>query len=255
MQLKRRGDISWHDLPRIESPFFARSWVERHVNINEPGLSLLFSFCDIFGHGRKPHQRWDQRARDRLLEEVERAEVFLVHGLDSEPFMPLVRHAGDEDGEGWVVDESLTGLVLFNVQWMLGDAVRSHVVSANVSNRQPEPEPEPEPEPLLRPNPPEPVPRTILRLRIRDYTGKALANESYYVYQNGGLVASGSLDDRGYAEITTVRPGQPCEVEIPDRGLHLDVGGKAQELPPNSDLEPEDYTKAGEDDESEGETP
>ncbi len=123
MRLKRREDVQWRDLPKVESPFFARAWVESNVNINGRELCWVQGLDDVvwddLSHNRHV---WDSHAHNRLIERVDNAEVFLVHGFGSDPVMPIVRRSAGEKSDSWKVEASLSLDAQFNVQRMLHHA-------------------------------------------------------------------------------------------------------------------------------------
>jgi hypothetical protein len=132
MRLKRREAIQWSELPKIESPFFAVTWVRNNANINGTGLNGMIGMDDVMTSDLEPDRHvWDVHAHDRLLEKVERAEIFLVHGLGSDPVLPIVRR-GEKEDDNWLVDDSLGLVVRFNVEWMLGYASRTRGIWAPI---------------------------------------------------------------------------------------------------------------------------
>ena len=75
MYLKHRRDIGWHDLPRLEHPFFARSHVEQAFN-DRYGFMRLTGLDSVLSH--QSYNRTGRRDRyvlDQLLGEVEHGDV------------------------------------------------------------------------------------------------------------------------------------------------------------------------------------
>lgn len=159
MRLKRRQDIEWRDLPKIESPFFARSWVEKNVNVNGFGLHWVQGLDDVLERDFSSTQRvWNQHAHERLLEKVEDAEVVLVHGLASDPVLPVVQRGPDLEKVPWQPDDALKPSAHFNVEWMIGEAHKTRhilmplVIPVKAKSKAPE-RPEREPDQLRVDNP------------------------------------------------------------------------------------------------------
>jgi hypothetical protein len=98
MELKRAEDIDWQDLPSIETPFFFRSRVKQAFS-DQYGKSIWGIdevLCNrvpgCYDPGRNPQKLV------RLLELLEDGDIFLVHGIGSQPFNPVVQWIAD-DGE------------------------------------------------------------------------------------------------------------------------------------------------------------
>lgn len=123
MRLKRLEDIQWQDLPKIESPFFARTWVESNIYAGE-GPFQLQGLDDLLRGDFQHHERsWGSYPTEVLLEKVQNAELFLVHGLGSAPFEPIVQPRPDNGA--WELVESYSLEVQFNLQLMFEHAVES----------------------------------------------------------------------------------------------------------------------------------
>ncbi len=58
--------------------------------------------------------------------------MFLLHGLGSEPFQPIVWRVAENGIETWKVDPSLSLEVQFNVEWMLGYARQTRGIWAPI---------------------------------------------------------------------------------------------------------------------------
>lgn len=134
MRLKRLEDIQWEDLPKIESPFFARGWVESNLQKKEgpfqiEGLDNVL--WDGFGQSGTG---WSEASPEHLLDQVENGELFLIHDLGSDPFEPVVRRA--EDDRTWELAGTYTLQVQFNLQRMFEQAAESRGLWEPVAKRE-----------------------------------------------------------------------------------------------------------------------
>lgn len=159
MKLKRRQDVEWLDLPKVESPFFARAWVESNVPVSGSGRYWIHGLDDVVWDDLSHNQHvWNSHAHRRLLERVENAEVLLVHGFGSEPVMPAVRRDASAKNVTWKVEASLSLEAQFNVQRMLEHArhtrgIWAPIIQPTKAAPQPEPKKKDEPEELTVTNP------------------------------------------------------------------------------------------------------
>ncbi len=131
MRLKRTRDIEWRDLPRIESPFFARSQVERAF-FDRYGPNCIWGIDEVLRDGHHEFQRpnRDRWVLDRLLKLLETGKVFLVHDLSGKPFSPVALWEGDGEDKTqgrWVV--TLSGGHLFaksSLEWIVQRLTNGH---------------------------------------------------------------------------------------------------------------------------------
>lgn len=157
MQLKNNVDVHWQDLPKIESPALARAWLETHAPLTDHTLNHVQGLDGTLGDPLHPgSQYWDEHARDRLLDRVDRAEVLLIHGFESDPMDPVVRRS---DGESaWHITASLSLEARHHVERMIARASETRGIWQPILTPQeqapaPEPQPREEPEELTVTNP------------------------------------------------------------------------------------------------------
>lgn len=109
MLLKRLEDVQWLDLPKIEAPHLASAWVESHALLRDSALWELEGLDDVVWDDLAPCRHvWDNAARIQLLERVERAEVVLVHGFETNPVGPALLPDSGEQHDNWTIDSSLS---------------------------------------------------------------------------------------------------------------------------------------------------
>lgn len=60
----------------------------------------------------------DELSYMQLLERLEKCEVFLVHGLGSQPVRPVVRHKPGPEGDVWAVDALLDLPAQHKLEWI-----------------------------------------------------------------------------------------------------------------------------------------
>lgn len=158
MRLKRREHVEWRDLPKVESPYFARAWVDSNVHVSGHGPNWVQGLDDVIWDDLS-HIRhvWDAHARKRLLERLANAEVFLIHGYASDPTVPVVRRIKGEKSETLKIESSLSLDAQFNVQRMLDHAIQTRAILEPLRVPKAAPKPEPkkkeEPEELAVTNP------------------------------------------------------------------------------------------------------
>jgi hypothetical protein len=120
MQLKRLEDVQWLDLPKIESPHLAGAWVESHALLRDSALWELEGLDDVVWDDLAPSRHvWDATARIQLLERVERAEVVLVHGLETDPVGPALLPGSGEQHDNWTIVSSLSPEAQYNLRRLL----------------------------------------------------------------------------------------------------------------------------------------
>jgi hypothetical protein len=159
MQLKRTKDVEYLDLPKLESPFFAKQWAESNLNTNDFGTHMVQGLNEVTWDPLDHHRQvWDDYAYSLLLQRLEKAEVLLIHGHGSEPLVPMLRRGTGDDRDKWHINNSLSHEQQFNVEWMLHYAEATKGIWAPLEQSETEsPTPEPvnqeEPEELTVTNP------------------------------------------------------------------------------------------------------
>lgn len=159
MRLKRPEDVQWAELPKVESPEIARAWAESNLPLSGYELCWVQGLEDVIWDELSQQLHvWDNDSRGLLLDRLGNAEVFLVHGLSSEPLRPAVRRGEGEQSGTWVVDPSLTLVAQLNVHKMVDYAADTKGIWAPILKRtetaaQAQPKTKSEPESLTVTNP------------------------------------------------------------------------------------------------------
>ncbi|HEB93275.1 MAG TPA: hypothetical protein ENI94_07370, partial [Gammaproteobacteria bacterium] len=138
MELKRGKNIGWRDLPKIESPFFACSQV-KWAFFNHYGGDRVRGIDEMLrndARGLLHTPRRDEQALKGLLEKIEHGQIFLVHGLGSEPFSPVVHWESEDQDQGrWVMTMSGGGLLAWsNLEWIVHRLLRDRGEGAAASS-------------------------------------------------------------------------------------------------------------------------
>lgn len=141
MRLKRLEDILWEDLPKIETPFFARDWVESNLHGEGPlGIGGLDEA--LWGDFEHHQPGLSSDPPEMLLEKVRTAEIFLLHDLGTAPFAPIVKR--HERTGLWELTGTYSLEVQFNLQRMLEHAAQSQGIWEPIAKSvQAPPAPEP----------------------------------------------------------------------------------------------------------------
>ena len=105
-QMEHANDLTADDLPRIESPFFARGKVEDALtngHLSRNSVWGLDRWVADYAHGSGSGRR---ASEERLLKDVAGGHVALVcsgdHGKHDGPFSPLVEWQSGGEGGRWV---------------------------------------------------------------------------------------------------------------------------------------------------------
>lgn len=157
MQLKRIEEVQWLDLPKVESPHLAGAWVESHALLDDSVLWELEGLDDVIWDELAPCRHvWDSAARLQLLERVERAEVVLVHGFETDPVSPALVRGSNDQRDNWNVDSSLSLEAQYNLRRLLAYAYQTRTVLEPIPGPAPARQPAPttqQPEELTVTNP------------------------------------------------------------------------------------------------------
>jgi len=122
MELIYRNDIRWQDLPKIESPFFAKSKVEDDLDSPWPDITS--------GIGRDPLSKViddfsgkvNKGALKKLLTKIEEGAVVLVHFSVDDVFCPVFKWVKDDrhTNKGrWTINNCYDTQALFEFEWVL----------------------------------------------------------------------------------------------------------------------------------------
>ena len=129
MKLKKSSDITWHDLPKIESPFFAYSKVENAFYARE---HYDVSGLNEWEHDRCGYTNYTEEAqRDMLKRDIECGSYYLVA---NPPFSPLFKWI-KKDGKKahWHVN-ALGNMILYSSAQMLTRSVRRPAMTSTGYN-------------------------------------------------------------------------------------------------------------------------
>jgi hypothetical protein len=109
VQIKHITTIDWSDLPRIESPFFARAAIERDRSTTlSPGVSWIGGLNEALREYTRMHSprgpQTDSRAAfNWLLGRVDDGEYVFVNSDGSTPMSSVLRWSTGENSKGYCV--------------------------------------------------------------------------------------------------------------------------------------------------------
>lgn len=133
MKLKRQQDVDWFDLPKVESPFFAKSLLESTLSTSCSDLTMFPGLSDAVWNDYSHAQPvWDNNTLTCLLGRVERGEVLLVHGPGTEPIAPIVHGEVEQGSHDWVLNEGFGHVAQLNLDWVVKHAYKSRTIWAPI---------------------------------------------------------------------------------------------------------------------------
>jgi len=109
VEIKHISRLSWNDLPKVESPFFARDTIRQDRSTTLPfGISRISGLNEAlegYGYGCSPYgsQVSSREAFDWLLDRVDDGEFVLLDSNWTTPMSPVLRWSTEDNSNGYRV--------------------------------------------------------------------------------------------------------------------------------------------------------